>query len=169
MKDRRLVLLRHAKATASGASDAKRPLASRGAADAAAVGRQLTGQQLAPDRVVVSPALRARQTWQLAAAELPRSPDPVTDDRVYGNTVEELLAVLRDTPADVETLIVVGHNPSIEGLATVLDDGQGPAEARSAIATKYPTSGVTVFAVTVAWPEVGAGAGMLLSFTAPGG
>jgi phosphohistidine phosphatase len=111
-----LVLVRHAKAEREGPSDAERPLASRGRADAAAIGRWLTSHGIAPDRVVLSPTLRTRETWQLTGIDTP----PVyLDERIYDNTIEDLLAVVRDTPPDVRTLLAVGHNPSMGSLASL--------------------------------------------------
>jgi len=163
------VLVRHAKSVTGGAADSERPLAGRGVADAPAIGRWLAERALVPDRVVVSPARRARQTWELAGAELAAAPEPVLDERVYDNTGESLLAVLRETPAGVGTLVLVGHNPSMEQLALALDDGRGQAEARHALAQKYPTSAVAVFTVDGEWAAVGAGDGTLASFALPRG
>jgi phosphohistidine phosphatase len=150
---RQLVLIRHAKA-GEGAVDRDRPLAGRGVAEAPAVGRWLAQQQIAPDRVVVSPARRARQTWELAAAELGPTAEPVPDDRVYRNTLEDLLESIRETPAEVTTLAVLGHNPGIQDLAIALDDGRGDDAGRRELTTKYPTSGVAVFDVSDSWAGV---------------
>ena len=164
MTTRQLVLIRHAKA-GDGAVDRDRPLAHRGITEAPAVGRWLTQRRIAPDRVVVSPARRARQTWELAAAELGPTAEPVFDDRVYRNTVEDLLEIIRETPAEVTTLAVVGHNPGIEELATALDDGRGDDSSRRELATKYPTSGVAVFDVGDSWAQVRSAT--LTSFATP--
>lgn len=108
------MLVRHAKAAQEAPSDAERPLASRGRADAAAIGRWLASQGVAPDRVVISPSLRTRQTWELAGIVAPPAD---LDERIYDNTVDDLLAVVHDTPDDVHTLLLVGHNPSMGRLA----------------------------------------------------
>ncbi len=72
MTERTLVLLRHAKAetTLGVASDADRPLSSRGYADATAAGIWLGTEGLRPELVICSPARRTRQTWQAVAAAL---------------------------------------------------------------------------------------------------
>jgi phosphohistidine phosphatase len=164
VRTRQLVLIRHAKA-GEGAVDRDRPLADRGVAEAPALGRWLADRGIVPDRVVVSPARRARQTWELAAAELDASTEPELDGRVYDNTVEDLLEVVRQTPAEVTTLAVVGHNPGIQDLAIALDDGRGDDTARTELATKYRTSGVAVFTVSDPWTEVRSAT--LISFAAP--
>jgi phosphohistidine phosphatase len=171
MTTRRLVLVRHAKASQDG-DDRDRALARRGTNEAPAIGRWLAERQILPDRVVVSPARRARQTWELAAAELrPSRPstqdEPEIDDRVYGNTVDDLLSVIRETPDAVSTLAIVGHNPAIQELAIALDDASGDAAGRRELAEKYPTSAVAVFAVADPWAA--AETATLISFAIPRG
>lgn len=158
------MIIRHAKA-ASGGSDAGRRLEPRGERDAAAAGRWLAASELVPDRVVVSPARRARQTWALIAAELAGAAEPDADERVYDNTVDDLLAVVRETPATVATLAIVGHSPSVQELALALDDRN--STSRGELAEKYPTSAIAVFVVSSEWARVDAGA--LESFAAPRG
>ena len=161
---RQLVLVRHAK-SGEGAVDRDRPLADRGVAEAPAVGRWLAERRIAPDRVVVSPARRARQTWELAAAELGPAAEPVLDERIYSNTAEDLLEIIRDTPAEVTTLVIIGHNPGIQDLAIALDDGRGDDAGRRELTTKYRTGGVAVFDVGDSWAQVRSAT--LTSFAAP--
>lgn len=141
-----LVLLRHAKAEPHRADDHSRELAARGRADAVAVRGWFAQQGIAPDRVVVSTATRTRQTWELAS---PGGPEPLLDKRLYESSVDDLLEVVRETPEDVEVLVLVGHNPSVERLAWVLDDS--PA-ARDRTKSGLPTSAVAVFEVA-SWAE----------------
>ncbi|MEP6599899.1 MAG: histidine phosphatase family protein [Actinomycetota bacterium] len=154
----RLLLIRHAKA-ADGHPDRDRPLAPSGVAAASAIGRWLGDQQIAPDRVVVSPARRTVQTWRHAAAA---GVAPVTDERIYGNTLDDLLAVIRGTPDEVSTLALVGHNPAIHALAAELDDTDDQFDGG------FPTGGVAVFEVPVGWSAVGAGSARLATFARPG-
>jgi phosphohistidine phosphatase len=163
---RRLLLVRHAKA-ADGRVDADRPLTRRGARRAAAIGSWLRQAGLVPDRVVVSPARRAAQTWEGAGTQLVPDLEPIVDPRIYDNTVEALLAAIRETPEDVRTLAVVGHNPSIGELARVLDDGQGGPTARD-VHAGFPTGGVAVFALATPFAAIAPGLGRLTDFTVPG-
>jgi len=145
-----LVLLRHSKSEAHRDEDHSRELAPRGRADAAAVREWLTQQGISPDRVVVSSAMRARQTWECASVG---DVQPVYDDRVYEASADDLIEVVRETPADVQTLVLVGHNPAIERLAWQLDDSEA---ARDRINSGMPTSGVAVFEVD-GWADLTAG------------
>ena len=100
MDERTLILLRHAKSDWSGDEpDVDRPLAKRGRRQAPEAGRWLAANIDRIDLAVVSPASRARSTWDLVAAELPVPPPTRIDDRVYAASDAELLAVVRG-PAD---------------------------------------------------------------------
>jgi phosphohistidine phosphatase len=166
---RTLVLVRHAKSEAEGPTDAARTLARRGQRDARAVGRWLEEQGVAPDRVVVSPAVRARQTWERAAAALADAPDPDIDDRIYENEEDALLQVINETPDDVQTLVLVGHNPSFAALAYDLDDGGGDSEARQELLAGFPTSATAVFETPGDWADVRPRSLRLVAFAAPRG
>jgi phosphohistidine phosphatase len=72
------------------------------------------------DLAVVSPANRARTTWALVTAELNSEPPVRTDDRAYAASADQLLDIARELPDDVHTVVLVGHNPGIEVLASLL-------------------------------------------------
>jgi phosphohistidine phosphatase len=162
---RRLLLIRHAKAAAGG-PDVDRPLTEKGARRAAAIGTWLEQAGLVPDRVLVSPARRAAQTWEQAGAVL--AVPTTVDERIYDNTVEALVAAIRETSEDVRTLAVVGHNPSIADLTDVLDDGQGKPAARREVDSGFRTGGVAVFTLAAPFSGIEPGAATLTDFTVPG-
>jgi phosphohistidine phosphatase len=165
---RRLVLVRHAKA-ADGPVDADRPLTDRGVEQAAAIGTWLGRAGLIPDLVLISPARRAVQTWEQAASALGSAPEQIIDPRIYDNTVEALLTAIRETPGDVQTVGVVGHNPSVGELARVLDGGQGSPEAARAIDAGFRPSGVAVFLLDPPFAEIAPRAARLSDYAVPGG
>jgi phosphohistidine phosphatase len=168
MSSRRLVLIRHAKAEALGSSDAARTLAARGQRDAAAVGRWLAEQGIEPDLVLISPAQRTRETWDLVRAEIRSRPRIAIDPRIYENTVEDVLQTVQEVDPDVVTLLIVGHNPAIQGVAVTVDDGSGPA-SRDEMRRGFPTSGVAVLLVEGEWVDVGPERASLERFAAPRG
>lgn len=136
-----LVLLRHAQAE-PGLDDHARPLSARGRADAAAVRTWLAAQGVVPDRAVVSTARRTQETWQLAGDLV-----PVLDGRLYDASTETIRDVIAETPASVQALVVVGHNPGTERLPWELDDSPS---AREHSDRGMPTCGIAVFDVS-AW------------------
>ena len=146
MAERTLVLLRHAKSDWSGdEADIDRPLARRGRRQAPEAGRWLATNLDTIDLAVVSPANRARSTWELASAELADPPPTRIDDRVYAASDDELLAVLHELPDHLETVVLVGHNPGIEELASRLTGAW----------TSMPTSALAVISVPGSWSTTG--------------
>jgi phosphohistidine phosphatase len=142
-----LILFRHAKSQqdAEVEDDRARPLAVRGVEAARLVGALLRDRDLVPDLVLCSPAVRTRETWGLAAAQLP-SPPPVREiEELYdfgdGSTV---LAAIRSEGRASRRLLVVGHNPSLQNLALRLA-GKGKDAIRSKMQAKFPTAALGVF------------------------
>src|SRR4051794_41063167 len=161
MTQRRLVLVRHAK-TEQGAPDVSRALTERGRRDAREIGRWLAANDAVPDAVIVSPSVRTRQTWQLAAEQLAGTPPGNADQRIYDNGVSDVLAVARDTDGSVQPLAIVGHNPSMHGVAIGL---LGGADAAAEQLREFPTATVAVFAVDGGWADVGRLAAPLTAIT----
>jgi phosphohistidine phosphatase len=149
---RTLVLLRHAKSDWSGGEpDADRPLAKRGRRQAPEAGRWLAAHLDGIDLAVVSPATRARSTWDRVAGELAPPPRVRVEERVYAASDRELHAVVRDLPDDVRTAVLVGHNPGLEDLVLRLTGEWAP----------MPTSAIAVIAVPGSWSTLGEGGATL--------
>jgi phosphohistidine phosphatase len=164
---RRLLLLRHAKsAWPEDVADHDRPLAGRGRGDAPAIGRWLRKAGYVPDLVLCSTARRARETWQLAEEKLGSKPPTTFERRVYGAGSSELLALARETPADVRTLMIVGHEPTMSDLTLELARPE-PGEALEKVQDKFPTAAIAVLTFTSGWPELAPGQARLDEFVTP--
>jgi phosphohistidine phosphatase len=160
MSRRTLVLLRHAKSDWSGGEpDIRRPLADRGRRQAPEAGRWLAGNIGGIDLAVVSPAARARSTWELAAAELATPPETVVDERVYAASAGELLDVLHGLGSDRGTVVLVGHNPSLEILVEELTGEWA----------ELPTSAIAVLGVEAPWGDLAPGGAVLRAAGRPPG
>lgn len=123
MTMREIILLRHAHAdsAAAGQDDASRPLSLRGEAEADAAGAWLKQHAAAPDRVLCSPAARARTTCERVLAALGYT-DLRDEPRIFDATPATLIRVL-DDHADADTVLLVGHNPGLETLVALLTEG----------------------------------------------
>jgi phosphohistidine phosphatase len=156
-----LVLIRHAKSDWSSAvDDRQRPLAPRGLRQAPESGRwlatHLTGDD-AIEHAVVSPAQRARSTWDLVAAELASVPPTTVDERAYTFDERGLLAIVRDLPEDWGTVALVGHNPAME---EAVGDLTGSWVA-------MPTSCLAVIDLPGTWAEATDAVGVLRAHGRP--
>jgi phosphohistidine phosphatase len=143
----RLILFRHAKteARAPGGDDIDRALVERGRADAERMGQILADAGIAPDLVLVSPALRARETWALASPAFPPVSVEVRDG-LYDATPEEVADELTQGAASADTVMVVGHNPSLHELAiTLLEDGGADPVDIERVSAGFPTATAATF------------------------
>ncbi|OUD01427.1 SixA phosphatase family protein [Streptomyces swartbergensis] len=167
---RRLVVLRHAKsAWPLDVADHERPLAPRGRRDAPAAGRALAEADCLPDLTLCSTAVRARRTWELAAAEWGTPPPVRYDRRLYAASPAGLLAVVHEVSAEVETLLLIGHNPGLEELVLALA-GDGLDDSLERVRTKFPTSAIAVLSwYGTTWQDLTPGAALLTSVTVPRG
>ncbi|MDP3891196.1 histidine phosphatase family protein [Nocardioides sp.] len=161
---RTIVVMRHAKAEQIGHTDFERALSRRGHADGEAAGAWLAALGVDPDHALVSAALRTRETWSAVAAGAAWSLEPALDEGLYAAGPETALDLVRALDPSVECVVVIGHNPTMAYLASMLDDGEGDPEAGNALATGFPTSAVAVFAYSGDWPELDSASARLTGF-----
>jgi phosphohistidine phosphatase len=130
----RLVLLRHAAAEAArpGLPDIDRALTPRGRDEALDAARCIAAARLRIDCLLVSPALRARETATLVAGELDISEPVHVESALYPGKPDELLQSLRLCAPGIGTVLMIGHNPGLSELAQRLHRGQPPIELRTA-------------------------------------
>jgi phosphohistidine phosphatase len=117
-----LLLMRHAKSSwkDSDLADHERPLNKRGHRDAPMMGQLLVDRELVPQRILSSSAIRARQTAEVIAEKAGFNGEIDFLDRLYMAEAEEYIKTLAELPADLERVMVVGHNPGLETLLQIL-------------------------------------------------
>ena len=144
---KRLYLLRHAKSSWDdpNLSDRDRPLAPRGRRAATRIGRHLRQVGIQPEEVLCSTAKRARQTLESVLPFLDPDVSIHTEDEIYRADSDQLLQRLRRVSPTVGSVMLIGHNPSIQELAlTLVGDGDG---MMARLAEKFPTAGLAAFTV----------------------
>jgi phosphohistidine phosphatase len=170
MASRTLYLLRHAKAAAQepGQTDFDRRLTPDGARHAAAVAALLAARSDPPALILCSSAQRTRET---AAPLLPALGDHLAIEfsrRLYDAGAEDLLATIREQAGDISSLLLVGHNPAIEMLASLMIGSGGEASAVTRVRTKYPPAGLAIFSFDIGdWHQIAPGRGWLEAFQTP--
>jgi phosphohistidine phosphatase len=139
-----LFILRHGKSDWSDASlsDFERPLTGRGKKDARAVGDFIASLGEKPDLLLASPAERARETAEIVAGRLSLPERKILWDKsLYEGAADTLIGVLVSLSGDIETLLVVGHNPALEHAAVTLLFGGTKIEDPVA-SIRIPTAGL---------------------------
>ncbi|MEO1329544.1 MAG: histidine phosphatase family protein [Pseudomonadota bacterium] len=156
---KRLVLLRHAKSDWDDRTlpDHDRPLALRGRLAAPLMGAWLVEMDLAPDHIALSSSVRTRETWARLRPLLPTPPEPAIEPSLYEATPETVLDVIRALPETARTALLIGHNPGLETLASLL----------SARSIAMPTAAACVFELSDRWVDASPEAVRLAAFEAP--
>src|SRR4029453_4421728 len=164
-----LVIVRHAKSSWDfDVDDHERPLSARGRRDAEALGQLLSPGSLRPDLGLCSTATRTRQTWEYAKAGGATSGEVQYPREIYHAWVPELLAIIREVPDEIRTLLVLGHAPGIpDRVEHICVRSDSPDWIQ--MDNKFPTSALAIVKVPGAWSELGKDRAELDSFLVPRG
>lgn len=165
---KQLILLRHAKAApADQGGDHKRPLAEKGRAACPLIGAKLKSLGLKPEVVLVSSALRTRETYGLVA-EAAGLKAAEFEDELYLASTLVLLRRLKKVPPRTNSVLVIGHNPGLADLARKLSDpGESDAGMLAKAKAKFPPGSCAVLNVLVPWSELQDGDAGLTEFFMP--
>jgi phosphohistidine phosphatase len=162
---KRLFLLRHAKSSWDdpGLDDHDRPLAPRGRRASALIAEHLRRARIGPVLVLCSSARRTRETLETVMPAL----DPVKvriERGLYGASSEDLLQRLREVPDEVESVMMVGHQPAIQELALHLAaEGSELEQVRA----KFPTAALATLTFAGEWSELGHRSAELIAYVKP--
>ncbi|WP_156749368.1 histidine phosphatase family protein [Mycobacterium sp. E1747] len=165
MEDQRtLLLMRHAKSDyPPGVADHERPLAARGIREAGLAGEWLRANAPAIDAVLCSTATRTRQTLATTRVDAPVR----YSERLYGATPGAMIEEINAVSDEVETLLVVGHEPTMSAVALGLAGTGTDVAAAERISVKFPTSAIAVLTITSGWKGLELGRAALIGFEIP--
>ena len=169
MAMRQLLLLRHAKSSWDdpALADFDRPLAPRGQKAAPLIGAEMARRNWAPGVALVSPAARTRATWTLVAANLLEPPQAIYPERLYMAGPDYLLSLVREAPWQIETLLLVGHNPGLEEFAATLAGDRSDKAELHRLRKKFPTAALARFEFEGDWATLAPGSARLTDFLRP--
>ncbi|HQY94891.1 histidine phosphatase family protein [Caldilinea sp.] len=156
---------RHAKAERPElyANDYDRPLTERGVKDAARMGAVIMRLDPAIDLIIGSPAARTAQTVQSLVTLLDGAIDPLWNAAAYLAAADTLLEMVKALPDDAQHVVLVGHNPGMEELASGLC-GSTPED----VFVRMPTAALAHVSIDVShWSMVRWGAGQLKLLLTP--
>jgi phosphohistidine phosphatase len=163
---KRLFLLRHAKSSweDSELADHDRPLAPRGRRAAKLMGGHMRRERASPGLVLCSSSRRTLETLERIAPALDETIPTSIEQELYAASAERLLDRLRAVEDDVESVLLIGHNPAIEQLALTL---AGRGDKLSEIRSKYPTGALATLEFDGRWKALRPGAARLTDFVSP--
>ena len=114
---KQILILRHAKSSWDDETleDFERPLSQRGLDDAPRIGKYLRKLKRKPDVIVSSSAQRTKETAKLVTEHMKVDESIITwnKDLYYGSAMD-YLKVIQNASADVDRIMLVGHNPKVE-------------------------------------------------------
>jgi phosphohistidine phosphatase len=162
---RHLYLLRHANPgwEDPGLDDHERPLAPRGQQAVQVLAEHLDRHDIHPAQVLCSTARRTRETLEGVSPSGERLIEP----ELYGATGPDLLERLRQVGDDVESVMVIGHNPALQTLVLRLADRSQDGSVLAMVERKFPTGALATLSFDCAWSELGAGRARLTAFVKP--
>jgi len=119
---KRFFILRHAKSSwkDTGISDHSRPLNKRGRKAAPRMGQLIFEQDLVPDLIMSSTAVRARETAEFVAEASGYEGEIIYREDFYHAWPNDYVDALRNLSDDIDLVMFVGHNPGMELLLEML-------------------------------------------------
>ena len=131
-----LFIMRHAKSSWKDLNlpDHDRPLSKRGRHDAPLMGKLLHTQKISLDLVISSTAVRAKTTANLFATAFKYKGKTILEGLVYGAQPIDILNLLSKYSDKYSSILLVGHNPTVEGVIEMLTASPGITMATCALA-----------------------------------
>ncbi|MFN8456131.1 MAG: histidine phosphatase family protein [Anaerolineae bacterium] len=160
-----VLMLRHAKSDwgTPNLADFDRPLAKRGLEDAPQMGQVLARFKTVPQRILASPAKRAQQTAEMVAQACGYKDSIQWEESFYEGGSADLVEALRRLPANLERVLLIGHNPILEETVLSLC-----APEVDSVLIRIPTAGLVCLNFEMAaWADLKEGEGVLQWFVIP--
>jgi len=164
---KQLCLLRHAKSSWDDPdlADADRPLAKRGRKACALLRDWFRKEAVRPDLVLVSSAVRARETLQ-GLEPWPAPPQVEILPALYHAAPAKILDIVRAAPETAGAILVIGHNPGLQDFVLRLSSLRDDPCVRS-MAASFPTGALAQFAWDGPWAELEFGRAAPVRFITP--
>lgn len=116
------------------------------------------------DLVLCSDALRARETWECAASAVTPAPETRLLRAIYDAST--YLPILNAEGGNAKTILLVGHNPTMQGTALTLAASLAGAEG-AVLAGHFPKAALAVLDFDGSWATLAPGQARLAAFVLP--
>lgn len=159
-----LYLLRHAKSSwkDQNLKDFDRPLNERGEENAPAMAKYFSTAFTTPDKIIASPAARTTATASLFAMGVGYEGEIEYNSAIYEAHYLNLLEVVQNIPDNIQSAMLVGHNPGMTNLANYLSS--------SFVTDNVPTCGLVALKFNAQyWHNLAEAQGELMRFIYPKG
>ncbi len=157
-----LILMRHAKALkeSDDSTDHNRQLSDKGKEDAKLMSDSLKREKFLPELIVSSTSKRTQKTAKIVLEDLNLKPNSLLlESDLYEATTSDILHVIRLLPDEINTVMLVGHNPSFTGMIGLLSQ---------TFIENLPTSGIAVIQFNIpTWKLTQNKSGKLVWFMHP--
>ncbi len=154
--------MRHAKALkeSDDSTDHNRQLSDKGKEDAKLMSDSLKREKFLPELIVSSTSKRTQKTAKIVLEDLNLKPNSLLlESDLYEATTSEILHVIRLLPDEINTVMLVGHNPSFTGMIGLLSQ---------TFIENLPTSGIAVIQFNIpTWKLTQNKSGKLVWFMHP--
>lgn len=160
---KKLMIARHAQAgeAQQGSKDIERHLTRVGQREAVHVGMYLKRHDLIPNLIITSTAIRAQFTAQIIAEQIKYPQEEIQEEPdVYEASVRILLRLINELDVNCQSVLIVGHNPSVSYLAELITgEAIGNMETGSFVEIHFPMD---------SWKEVSQNTGKLIQYVTAG-
>lgn len=166
--NKKIILLRHgqAKTASISQSDISRTLSIEGLIEAENVGKILLEQNLTPDLVLCSTAVRTQETLAQVQKSFNKPLKIEYSQAIYNASEQELEKIISETAENANNLLIIGHNPALYQLATTLAT-TGDEKLIDSLNLQFPPCSLAVITVDEEWKNIAKTNGELVFFTIP--
>ena len=152
-----IYLARHAKSSwnSLAATDFDRPISSRGEADAIRISEELHRLGWKPDKIIASPAIRAKQTCKILCETIHFPIDHVEwNSEIYAAYMVTLLHLLASLDENINSVMLIGHNPAMEDFLVHLCGYAAINEVKQKDGKIFTTANIAKLTTDVDWKDL---------------
>lgn len=164
---KRLFVLRHAKSSWDdpGLDDHERPLAPRGRRAVMVLSEHLRASDIRPALVLCSTARRTRETLE----GVDPGGETLIEPDLYAASAEQLIERLHRVPDDVDSVMVIGHNPALQIIVLRLtaEAANGDGSHLAQVRQKFPTGALATLSFDGPWSQLAPQGAQLVDFVCP--